>query len=90
MIFAENMEDKITGIISKIVTRENRKNISSTARLKEDLGMDSMALIKLVLALEEAALFDIETADVDLTSVRTVEDVIRLVSVSQSNSQAPS
>lgn len=78
------MEDKIISIVSSIINRENRKNISPFARLKEDLGMDSMALIKLVLALEKAELFNIETVDVDLTSVRTLEDVVRLVAASNS------
>lgn len=73
------MEQKITDIISKIVVRENRKNIAPPARLKEDLGMNSMALIKLVLGLEEAGLLDIETVDMDLTAIRTVDDVVQLV-----------
>jgi acyl carrier protein len=47
------------------------------ARLAEDLGADSLDVVELVLALEEA--FDIEIPEEEGEKLRTVNDVIRCV-----------
>ncbi len=46
-------------------------------RLVDDLGADSLALIDLTLALEEA--FDIDIEDDHIETLRTVQDAVRYV-----------
>ena len=47
------------------------------ARLIDDLGADSLALVQLALALEEA--FELEIANSEVPTLLTVEDVHRFV-----------
>lgn len=80
-----SLEDRIIGIIAEQALLEP-KDVSMDATL-EDLGVDSMALVEAVFAMEEA--FDIEipfnanepqASDFDVSSVRTIVDgVARLV-----------
>ena len=80
-----SLEDRIIGIIAEQALLEP-KDVSMDATL-EDLGVDSMALVEAVFAMEEA--FDIEipfnanepqASDFDISSVRTIVDgVARLV-----------
>jgi acyl carrier protein len=48
------------------------------ARILDDLGADSLDVVELVMALEDA--FDIEVADADVESIRTIGDVEKYVS----------
>ncbi len=61
--------------------RENtlRKSveISSSSRLKEDLGLDSLDCVELVMRLEDG--YAIKIPDEEVAKVRTVEDVAKLV-----------
>ncbi len=80
-----SLEDRIIGIIAEQALLEP-KDVSMDATL-EDLGVDSMALVEAVFAMEEV--FDIEipfnanepqASDFDVSSVRTIVDgVARLV-----------
>lgn len=82
-----SLEDRIVGIIAEQALLEP-KDISMDATL-EDLGVDSMALVEAVFALEEAFDIDIpfnanepEASEFDISSVRTIVDgVARLVTV---------
>jgi acyl carrier protein len=74
-------EEKIVvDIVSSLVANELRNSIRMSSRLAEDLGLDSMALIRLALHLEEKANFDIENTDFDLGALVTVEDIVVLIS----------
>ncbi len=70
-------------ISSRIVTalaehlKCDTRSIKQTARLREDLGLDSMATIELLYRIEEA--FDLQIPDQDLPGLRTVGDVVRYV-----------
>ncbi len=52
--------------------------VTEDASILEDLGADSLDVVELVMALEEA--FDIEVPDEDVETMRTVGDVERYVS----------
>ncbi|MBN6740776.1 acyl carrier protein [Acidithiobacillus sp. MC6.1] len=55
----------------------DRDRLSESARLFEDLGLDSMDSVELVMALEME--FDGEVPDRDITHIKTVGDVIQAV-----------
>jgi len=52
--------------------------LSPDANILEDLGADSLDVVEMVMAIEEA--FDIEISDEDAESMRTVGDVEAYVS----------
>jgi len=51
--------------------------LNSDANILEDLGADSLDVVELVMAIEEA--FDIEITDEDAESMRTIGDVEKYV-----------
>lgn len=59
------------------VTGVDAMSISDSASYIDDLGLDSLAILEIVVAVESKFKFD--TSDVELSSVRTVEDTIALV-----------
>lgn len=68
--------EKIRKIIaSELMIEENEISLSSN--IKDDLGADSLALVDLVMALEEE--FGLEIPDESLDAVKTVEDVVSYV-----------
>ncbi len=70
------MFEKIRKIIaSELMIEENEISLSSN--IKDDLGADSLALVDLVMALEEE--FGLEIPDESLDAVKTVEDVVNYV-----------
>jgi acyl carrier protein len=65
--------DEIRRVIQKrLDVAEDR--VTLDASFREDLGADSLALMDLSLAIEEA--FDIEIPDEDADKMRTVRDVV--------------
>lgn len=80
-----SLEDRIIGIIAGQALLEP-KDVSMDATL-EDLGVDSMALVEAVFAMEEAFDIDIpfnanepQSSDFDISSVRSIVDgVARMV-----------
>ena len=50
---------------------------TADARILDDLGADSLDVVELVMALEDA--FDIEVADDDVEHIRTIGDVEKYV-----------
>jgi acyl carrier protein len=56
----------------------NADAVTPTARLKEDLEIDSLSAVELALELETA--FDIRIEDEELTKLETVQDIIDIVS----------
>ena len=53
------------------------QNVKAESSFSEDLNADSLAIVELVLALEEA--FDIDIPDEDTEKIRTVGDAISYV-----------
>lgn len=63
-----------------IITKELRMKdgvVTSTSKLVEDLGTDSLDAVQILIQLEKR--FDIVFAEDDHSKVKTVEDVIGLV-----------
>jgi acyl carrier protein len=50
-----------------------------TSRLYDDLGLDSITFIATLLDITEQLQLDLETAQVELDTVQTLEDVVSLV-----------
>ncbi len=70
------MFEKIRKIIaSELMIEESEITLSSS--IKDDLGADSLALVDLVMALEDE--FGLEIPDESLETVKTVEDVVNYV-----------
>ena len=51
-----------------------KDQVTEQLNLKEDLGADSIAIMEVVLEIEEA--FDIEIADEDMEKIQTIGDAI--------------
>lgn len=70
------MFDKIRKLVaSELMIEEDEITLSSN--IKDDLGADSLALVDLVMALEEE--FNLEIPDEALEAARTVEDIVKYV-----------
>lgn len=72
-----DLTKKIQTIISEQLGVE-ASLVTEKAAFTEDLGADSLDTVELVMALEEA--FDIEIPDEVAQEVKTVDDVIKLIS----------
>ena len=67
--------------VKKIVCEQlgvKDSEVQNTSSFVEDLGADSLDTVELVMALEEE--FEIEIPDEVAQAVKTVEDVIKLIS----------
>lgn len=60
------------------VLRAAEIDAEETDRLKEDCGLDSLSLVSVVVALEEAAGVTFDDGDLDPAALRTVRDLITL------------
>ncbi len=70
------MFEKIRKIIaSELMIEEN--SITPESSIKDDLGADSLALVDLVMSLEDE--FNLEIPDEALESVKTVGDIVKFV-----------
>jgi len=73
---ADNVEERVRKIIIEQLEVAPDK-IKPEASFAEDLKADSLAVVELVLALEEA--FKIEIPDEDTEKIKTVGDVINYI-----------
>ena len=74
--------DEITDRVKNLIARQfavDRNLVIESARLFEDLGLDSMDSVELVMALEVE--FDGEVPDKDISQIKTVGDVIHAVNI---------
>lgn len=67
------MKTNIIDIISSISADTDFK---TDARLKEDLGIDSLRLVELMVAVEDKLDIRFELSDLDSGNLKTVQDVI--------------
>jgi len=68
-----SVEDKLVDIIAEQLSVEKDKVVPG-ASFVDDLGADSLDLVELIMAMEEA--FDIEIADEVAEKITTVQDAI--------------
>ena len=71
-----SIAQKVTEIISQQLDVDVAE-IKSEASFIDDLGADSLAIVELVLPLEEE--FQIEIPDEDTEKIQTVQDAIRYI-----------
>jgi acyl carrier protein len=74
------MANDLSGRIHSIVTEQlgvEPADVTKDASILDDLGADSLDVVELVMALEEA--FDIEIPDDAVEEMRTIGDVQRFV-----------
>ena len=69
---SETLEDQIRTLVSEQLGVDRAEMIPS-AKILDDLGADSLDVVELVMALEEA--FDIEIPDEDAEMMNTIGDV---------------
>jgi acyl carrier protein len=72
--------DKITGIIAEQLDVETSE-VSPEKSFTDDLGADSLAIVELVLALEEE--FGIKIPDDKVDSIKTVGDAVEYIRQNQ-------
>jgi acyl carrier protein len=73
-------EKDITAEVKRIITEQldvDEDDIKLESTFIDDLGADSLGLVELVLAFEEA--FEIEIPDEDTEKIRTVNDAIEYI-----------
>jgi acyl carrier protein len=68
---------KVKKIIAEKLSGIDLEDVVSDASLVEDLGADSLALVELIMSMEEA--FDMEIDDDDAEKMLTVQDIIAYV-----------
>ena len=67
--------EKLISIIERIFGSDvDTSNVTPASRLKEDLGMNSISMLYVAIAIEEE--FGIELTNSDLGSLITVQDVL--------------
>ncbi|MBO8143105.1 MAG: acyl carrier protein [Thermodesulfobacterium sp.] len=71
-----SIEEKVIDIISQKLNL-SKDQIKPEASFVDDLGADSLDLVELVMAMEEA--FGMEVPDEEAEKLRTVKDVIEYV-----------
>ena len=69
----KSIEEKVKDIIVEQLG-VNPEQVTPQASFIEDLGADSLDIVELVMAFEEA--FDIEIPDEDAEKIRTVKDAV--------------
>ncbi len=72
----DNLETRIRLLVADQLGVELRE-VTSDANIVEDLSADSLDVVELVMAIEEA--FDIEVSDEDVERMRTISDMERYV-----------
>lgn len=63
--------------VKEVIAQElmvDEENITMESTIREDLGADSLAVVDLVMALEDE--FNVEIPDEDLENIKTVKDIV--------------
>jgi acyl carrier protein len=79
-------ERDITAEVKRIITEQldvDEADIKTESTFIDDLGADSLGLVELVLAFEEA--FEIDIPDEDTEKIRTVQDAISYIKANASS-----
>ena len=76
MASSEEIIEKVKGIIVDQLG-VSIEEVTPEASFIEDLGADSLDIVELIMALEEA--YDIEIPDEDAEKIQTVDDVISYI-----------
>ena len=72
--------DRMLEQLKTIISEElgvDESDITLSSNIIDDLGADSLDVVELIMALEDA--FDIEVSDADAHKLKTVNDVIQYI-----------
>jgi acyl carrier protein len=75
----------VTAKVKEIIAEQlnqDAEGIDATAHFVNDLGADSLDVVEMVMAFEEA--FDLEIPDEDAEKIQTVQDAINYLAAKQS------
>lgn len=72
-----SVEIKVKKIVAEKLSGIDIEDVVPQASLVDDLGADSLALVELIMSMEEA--FDMEIDDDDAELLVTVNDIIRYI-----------
>ncbi len=70
------MLNKVIEILAEKLDKD-ASEIEATAKIKDDLGADSLDMVEIVMEIEEE--FDVEVEDADTASIITVQDIVDYV-----------
>ncbi len=73
MTATNTIEDKVVAIVCEQLDVK-REDVAREKTFSDDLGADSLAVVELVLAFEEA--FELKIPDAEVDNIRTVGDAI--------------
>lgn len=77
----------VLNILKIIVLKKNKEMVSLNARLREDLGIDSIKMIAIAAMLKEEGIDVISGGNnYDFATIETVQDVINIVDEIRKNS----
>ncbi len=68
-----NLEERVARLVVEQLG-VSREEVVAEAAFIDDLGADSLDIVELVMALEEA--FDVEISDEDAEKIQTIEDAV--------------
>ena len=68
-----NLEERVAELVVEQLG-VSREEIVAESAFIDDLGADSLDIVELVMALEEA--FDVEISDEDAEKIQTIEDAV--------------
>jgi acyl carrier protein len=76
----DSMLDRVVRLVRQVVPWQfAKREIGADADLQGDLGMDSLGKLALALRVEQEFRIDLSSLQTDLTSIRTVGDVVGVV-----------
>jgi acyl carrier protein len=81
---SDGMASAVETKVKEIVCEQlgvSEGDVTLDASFLEDLGADSLDIVELVMALEEA--YDVEISDDQVEKIRTVQDVVSYIERSQ-------
>ena len=71
-----NIEEKVTGILCDL---SGEKQIEFQALLQDDLALNSLAMVTMLVEIEDVFGVELDESDMNPFDLNTVQDVIKLV-----------
>jgi acyl carrier protein len=74
----EEIFDKVKSVVTEQLSVDDESKVIPGANFQDDLNADSLDVVEMVMALEEA--FDIEIPDEAAEQIKTVQDAVDYIS----------